>query len=179
MEPMMPGGCFLAAHALCDLRGEDGGDVEAAGAFDDVDEGAGCFGDGGELVDDEQDASLARFAGDGPLGELLDEEAGEVAGFVLEAEAVEEEVAAVELVEVELVRRGRLRRRRRRLRSGSGLRRPAGPGASRARSGGARRAVRRAARGRRRRALCCRGGGGTRRSFAAVRVGRGRRGGRA
>jgi hypothetical protein len=70
---------------LCDLRGEDGGDVEATGAFDDVDERGGRFGDGGELVDDEQDASVARLAGDRPLGELLDEEAGEVPGFVLGA----------------------------------------------------------------------------------------------
>ena len=56
-------------------------------------------GDRRELVHDQQHPLRARFAADGPLGELLDQEAGEVAGLVLEPQPVEQEVGAVDLVE--------------------------------------------------------------------------------
>ena len=88
-----------AAHAFGELGAEDGGDAEAAGALDHVDEALSGLGDGGELVHDQQHLLRAWFAADGPLGELLDQEAGEVAGLVLEPEPVEEEVGAVDLVE--------------------------------------------------------------------------------
>ncbi len=81
------------------MRAESSGDAEAAHPLDDVDEAAPGARDRRELVDDEQDALGERLAPDGPLGELLDEEAGEVAGLVLEPQPVEEEVGAVELVE--------------------------------------------------------------------------------
>ena len=88
-----------AAHAFGELGAEDGGDPEAARALDHVDEALSGLGDGGELVHDQQHLLWAWFAADCPLGELLDQEAGEIAGLVLEAEPVEEEVGAVDLVE--------------------------------------------------------------------------------
>ena len=89
-----------AAHAFGELGAEDGGDAEAARALDDVDEPLPGLCDRGELVDDQQHALLARLASDRPLRELLDQEAGEVAGLVFQPQPVEEEVGAVDLVEV-------------------------------------------------------------------------------
>ena len=94
-----PGRRFRAAHPFGELRAEDGGDTEAARPLDDVDESLPGLGDRGELIDDQQHPLWARLAADGPLRELLDEEAGEVAGLVFEPQPVEQEVGGVELVE--------------------------------------------------------------------------------
>jgi hypothetical protein len=87
-----------AAHALEGLRGEDNGRAVAA---DDLDHSRRAFavGDRGELVDDGQDLTAVGVAGGEVLLEVLDEEAADLAGLFGVEQLVEEEVAAVGVLE--------------------------------------------------------------------------------
>ncbi len=102
-----PRGRLGPAHPLGELGAEDGGDAEAAHPLDHVDEALPGLRDRRELVHDQEHPLAARLAPDRPLGELVNQEAGEVAGLLLEPQPVEQEVGSVELVEGDLsVERG-------------------------------------------------------------------------
>src|SRR5207253_8672553 len=74
----------FAAHAFGDLGTEDGADAEAARSLHYLYERLARLGDRRELVDDEQHVFVPRLTRDRPLRELLDQEAGQIAGFVLQ-----------------------------------------------------------------------------------------------
>ena len=112
----------LAAHALEGLRGEhDGGTV---GAHDlDQPGHALAVGDRGELVDDQQHLPSLLLAAGEVLLEVLDQEARELGRLLAVEQLVEQQVAAVGVLERPVAVELAGGRRRRRRRSAGGRRR--------------------------------------------------------